>query len=162
LDEDTTKVVPWKLQQEITKRLKAKWWEDKTRMQQRQVIDPCWTKDAMQRTRDSYFRAMVHGFFGGVEWLYCLVALGQVPIPMIQWIGESRDPKNGPAPVPKAKPVRKTGVQHKTSDPKQMREDAKRKERQLTQINTEWRLGRSKVTWEDWNKLKAEVEAISA
>ena len=110
----------------------------------------------MDRTKDSHFRAMVHGCFGGVEWYYCVVAVGRVPAEMIKWIGARTEPA-----VPKAtRPVnKKTGIQHRTSDPKQMREGAKRKERQMMQMEEEWRRGK---TVHGYYQLKDEVEVISA
>ncbi len=59
LPEDETNVVPWRLQQTITTRLKTSWWDQKTQEQKHALLDPCKSKDAMQRAKDSYFRAML-------------------------------------------------------------------------------------------------------
>ena len=100
-------------------------------------------RDAVDRTRSAYFRAAVTTYFGGVDWYFCFVALGDVPAEVITVIDRPRRETAGKRVLQE-----RTGVRHTVSDPKATREKAKLEAKRLTALEARY-AGRWVPGW-DW------------
>jgi hypothetical protein len=107
--------------------VRSKWWEQKPQDERDGVVARAAGKrDAIERTRSAYFRAAATTYFGGIDWYYCFVALGDIPAEMITLINRDRRET-----ARKRGLNERTGVVHKVSEPKALREEAKLEAKKL-------------------------------
>ena len=127
LDPANVRCTPWSLQKIITDRVKSKWWDQKPK-DERGVVESlaAGKRDTFERTRTAYFRAAATAYFGSNYWYYSFVALGDVPAEMIALINRHRRET-----ARKRVLNERTGVVHKVSQPKALREEAKREAKLL-------------------------------
>ena len=135
-DPANVRCTPWSLQKIITDRVKSKWWDQKPK-DERGVVEPraAGKRDALERTRTAYFRAAATTYFGGIDSYCCFVALGDVPAEMITLVNRDRRET-----ARKRVLNERTGVVHKVSQPKALREEAKFEAKKRRRRNT-WATG---------------------
>jgi hypothetical protein len=154
------------------------WWERTPFGRQRweDIRSTFWTSEEISRNWRSAVKAAMFTLFGGQVWVRLAIALGPVDNDMVRILNdiiaekirtnESRGPQETPFTGPRCRPREldpslPMGVQHKVSEAKRARADAKWWAKRLATETKRWERYRSKLTWHQWDKLKQKAEALS-
>ena len=136
----------------------------------------CATSNAYNRTVLSNFRTALYERFGGLPWVQWFLAIGDLPDDLFSLATEynlakvreaNREPRreNAPHPYPKLAPRAlaashghalpdKKGVQHRLTQAKKARKQARYVSSQVVSAETAWSLGCSSMRSWEWRALK--------
>ena len=115
----------------------------------------------------SYYRRYVMRAWGSIEWLHAFIAMGRLPILFVDIMrklcAERKALPPAQGPPRQQKRAQRTepekGIQHKTSEPKGLREWAKRLDKEIEWQASLWAAGdrRNAMPWKGWQRLVADA-----
>ena len=136
--------------------------------------------EQLSRTLTSHFRVALYERFGGRVWFKILVAIGDVPTELLDYVNEhnaiqireaGREPslsepiegaklskRNLAARKGESVPPR-TGVQHKSSHAKDLRKEARSLDWKIAEERQRWKKNNLCMGWRQWNDLLQKREA---
>ena len=129
-------------------------------------------KDQYARDLRSLYRKSQFEEFGGRDWQYILLALGDVNEDMVtivntivqERIAQSLLQKRGARAVPRCQRTQQEvqGINHRVSEAKLARSHAKQLDKIVTKETAQYQQGESKMSWADWNKLLKDQQAVAS
>ena len=156
----------------------VEWWEHTSfgARRRKEIAATYWTNDEISRNWRSAIKAAMFTLFGGQVWVRLAIALGPVDGDMVRILNdiisekirdkETREPQMTPVRGARQRPREldpdaPRGVQHKVSEAKRARADAKWWAKRLASETRRWKKGRSKMSWDDWNEMQREAEDLT-
>ena len=128
------------------------------------------TQESISRNIDPYYRFFQKQMYGGREWMNIILAIGTIDEFILGKMNEIVQERTQAARAaadplqqrrdhrkPRAERTRQDmqGVDHKVSEGKRLRAEAKKKDKEVEQAEEAWQSGRYWGNWEQWRELLA-------
>ena len=168
-------MLPLKLQKELQRKHFDHWKEsspDKVDAAQKMHKG---VKHKIIREMNTRHRTHCKEMFGAREWLYIIIAIGTLDDLIIECVHEEfrqsakakgfeptkafASPQGASASSTDTRRT-VTGIKHKKSLAKQLREKAKRLQKELSRENEKWQDHKGTMSWREWDRKHAQLESL--